>query len=640
MTSIFNITINLLTTTLVVLILQGSVSAQNTPSNISSGGFNPSTATEIADFVPDSTTIDFYTLVDIDNITPYVDTLFQDFEKYAINRRFRTGTLTLGNQASAAQQIIYSSRDDINTDMGFHQYDNYRRNIYDFPIYEANRTFNDLYFSPSNGSENFIVGAKFARSFSDNIELSIDYNRTKEDGVYRNQGTKATQLGIAISREGKAKRHRLLVAFAANNFNEIHNGGVTYASDGVTRVDLYSTEWNTGEIRNQRLSVPVTTTTTPGSTRHQSFTYGVDNYLKIDSNRFQLHHHIDLEHGYYLYSDDDATNINDTLLYGAYLTDSRGLRHLNKFTKLSNQFDVGIHTSTFFLNVGVEYRFLNYDNSISSEQYHDAAAIGNIGLNIKKLTSLNAEVAFGIGENIGNFKIKPVLKIYGLKGMTIEANLKLLRYDPTIIQQRAVITDMIVYDNEFSKINEFVIGGKLAYKKLNLDIEVNSGVIDNPVYFGTDALPAQSSSTQFLQVMGTHRLQWKFIGVENSVAFQDFSDNIYHLPRVYSIHKLYLQSYLFRKRLLTQFGVLYYNYNFDGNLKFMPANGQFYQTEETFRPYYYSELFANFKVDKFRVFIKMDNFTDILRKEPHYQIVDYPQYDATLRLGVRWQLFE
>jgi len=631
-----------ITIIIVLLLLQLPLSAQRNSSNPLSGnsGSQNNQQTKEAIYIPDSTTIDYYTLSDVDNVQPFVDTLFDDFEKYAVNRRFREGTINLGNQASSAQRIIYTSRDDIYTDIGFHQYDAYRKSIYDFPIYEANRTFNDLYFSPSDGSENFIVGAKFSRSFADNIELSIDFNRTKQDGVYNNQGTKASQLGIAISREGDAKKHRMIISFAANNFNEIHNGGVTFGITGADTIDLYEPRWNDGINRRQRASIPVTTGTSPGTTRHQSFTYGVDNYLKIDSNRFQLHHHIALEQGYFQYGDQGTSTSNDTLLYGPYLTDSRGLRHFNKFTKLSNQFDIGFHTSAFFLNLGVEYRLLNYNNSLSSEQYHDAGAFAKIGLNIKKLTSLNAEVAFGIGENIGNIKIKPVLKFYGIKGLTIEANLKLLRYDPSIIHQRAVLTDQLIYDNDFSKINEFVIGGKLEVKRLNLDIEVNSGVIDNPVYFGTDTLPNQSSNTQFLQIIGRHRLNWKFIGIENSVAFQDFSDNVYNLPRVYSIHKLYLQSHLFKKRLLAQFGVLYYNYSFDGNLKFMPAIGQFYQTDETIRPYYYSELFANFKVDKFRVFIKMDNFTDIFRREPHFQIVDYPQFDATLRFGVRWQLFE
>ena len=623
-----------------ILMTNYEVTAQNTPSNISSGTFNPTTATPLQSYVPDTTIIDYFTLSDVDDRRPFTDTLFNDFEKYIVARRFREGALTLGNQASSAQQIIYTGRQDIYTDIGYHQYDIYRKGIFDFPIYAANRTFTDLYFSPSDGSENFIVGAKFARSFSDNVELSLDYNRINERGIYLNQNTKATQLGIAISRTGPAKKHKLIFSFAANNFNETNNGGITFQSDGITPIDLFSDVWNTGFIRSQRLNVPVTTGSTPGQTRHQNFTYGLDNFIKLDSNRYQAHHHIDIERGYYLYGDEDLTSSNDTLLYGDYLTDSRGLRQFNKFTRISNKFDVGIQTSAFHLDVGMEYRFLAYNNSLFSEQYHDAAVFSKIGLDIKKLTSLNAEVSFGIGENVGNFKIKPTLEIYGIKGLTIEAHMKLMRYDPSIIQEQLVLTDMLIYDNEFSKINEVVIGGQIHWHKLNLDVEMNSGVIDNPVYFGVDALPVQSSDTKFLQVIGTQKFKWKFIGMENSVAYQSFTDNVYHLPRVYSIHKLYLQSFLFKKRLLSQLGVIYYNYNFDGYLKFMPANGQFYQTEETLEPFYYSELFANFKVDKFRVFVKLDNFTDLLIREPHFQIVDYPQYDAMIRFGVRWQLYD
>ena len=148
-------------TLLIILISQYQLSAQNhspTPQG----------------YIPDTTIIEYYSISDIDKRKPYIDTLFDDLEKYVAARRFREGALTLGNQGSAAQKIIYTGRKDIYTDIGYHQYDIYRKSIFELPIYEANRTFNDLYFSPSDGSENFIVGAKFSRSFADNVEFSLD----------------------------------------------------------------------------------------------------------------------------------------------------------------------------------------------------------------------------------------------------------------------------------------------------------------------------------------------------------------------------------------------------------------------------------------------------------------------------------
>jgi hypothetical protein len=621
-----------------MVLSSNDLQSQNTPSNISSGSFNPSEIEEQQAYVPDSTIIQYYTL-DSDK-EPFIDTLFDDLEKYVINRRFREGTLNLGNQGSASRNIFYEPRSDIYTDMGFHQYDIYRKSVSDFPIYESNRTFNDLYFSPSNGSENFIVGAKFSRSFANNLEFSIDYNRINQNGAYANQGTKATQLGIAFAKNSESEKHKWIFSFAANNFNEVNNGGVTFNLDGETPVDLRSALWNTGQARRFRTSVPVSSGSSPGNTRHQSFGYRLDNYINLDSQKYQAHHFIEIENGFYLFSDEDVSNSNDSLVHGPFITDSRGIRSINKFFKLTNQFDIGINTPIFYLKAGIKYQFLNYNNSIDSEQFNDIGLFSKLGLNIKDLTSLDAEVTLGVGENAGNFKIHPRLQFNAIKGVSIEAYLKILRYDPTLIQNQAVITSNTVYNNEFSKINEFVIGGSLDWKKANLELEVNSGVIDNPVFFDTTALPVQSSSTTFLQLIGTHKFRWKFIGMENSVLVQEFSDNIHHLPSVYSIHKLYFESDLFKKRLKAQYGILFYNYAFDGYLKYAPAIGQFYQTEDTEPNYFYTEAFANFKVDRFRVFVKMDNLTDLIIKEPHFQIIDYPQFDATFRFGVRWQLYD
>ena len=70
----------------------------------------------------------------------------------------------------------------------------------------------------------------------------------------------------------------------------------------------------------------------------------------------------------------------------------------------------------------------------------------------------------------------------------------------------------------------------------------------------------------------------------------------------------------------------------------MPVLGNFYQSSEKLNYYPDSELYGNFKIDAFRFFIKMDNFTDLIKKEANFQITNYPIYDFKLRLGVNWIL--
>ena len=588
---------------------------------------------------PDTADIETSTLADFNNKRSYVDTLFDDFEKYNISRTFHDGALTLGNNGSAAQRIIYRPRDHIYTDMGFHQYDIYRKSLMEIPIISTTRTFNDLYFVPLGGSENFVVGAKFAQPFDNEVYLSIDYNRINQDGFYLAQQTKATQLGLSVYKNGAKNRHQIVLSLAVNNFNEENNGGVTITDIGAD-VNLYSDTFNSSQIRSQRTSVPVTSSSSPGMTRHQNFAYGIDNYFHLDSGRYKLHHHIDYEHGYYRYGDEDTESLQDSTLYLSYINDVRGIRFLQKYNRINNVVDIGLKIKAFSVKVGLQYNFLSTNNTFATEQYHDLTLFSKAQVKLKKISQLIGEAHIGIGENVGNIKLYPRLLITPTSDLTIEGRVNILRYDPSLIQRSAYVNQTSIYNMSFDKTNEFVIGGSLEHKKANVKIDISSGVIDKPVYFGNDALPIQSDNTEYLQATVTHQFFWKFIGLDNSVAYQQFSDNIYRVPQVYSIHKLYVQGHLFKKRLLGQFGVLYYHYTYDGNLKYQPVVGQFYHTDETIRQYYYTELFANAKVDRFRIFIKMDNFTDLIIREPHFQIVDYPQFDSKLRFGIRWQLFD
>lgn len=579
--------------------------------------------------------INYITLDDVSDLKEYKDTTLLDFEKYTEHRTFDNGALNLGNLGSASQKIIYSNPNSIFTNLGFHQYDIYKKNINEYPIYQSNKIFNDLIFSPLGSSQNFFSGAKFSKAFSNKTSLSIDFNRIKQEGFYTDQDTKITQLGVCLQKKNKSESHHYLISFVANNFNDFINGGIAIETDS-----LY-TEYNEGQERNQRTSVPVRTGQSSGQTRHQDFSYALDNYFNIDSGKYKVHHQINLEHGYFRFGDENTTSFNDTLNYGNYLTDNRGLRLVNRFWRMINKFDIGLTLNQFQIKVGLEYNYLNHNNSQSTENIHDLALSGRILFNVEEKLKFDGQAKLGIGENAGNFLLHPKISFNVSELIQLNAFTKLLRYDPSLIDQQAIVSDIVVYNNDFSKVNEVVLGGNIEVPKIGISLDLKSGLIDNAISLNTDALPIQNEgSTEYLQLSLKQKLFWKFIGIENDICYQKFSDNIYNLPERYSIHNLYLKSFLFRKRLEAQVGILYYNYKFDGYLNFMPVTGQFYPSEDSFRNYNYTEVYGVFKVDHFRIFFKMENFTDFVRKEPHFQIVNYPQLDAKFRMGVRWQLFD
>jgi len=576
-------------------------------------------------YVPDTTIVNSFQLGDREKLLPFSDTLIDDQEKYLISRTFRKSSLTLGNHGSAAFPIIYQSQRDIFTDIGFKQYDIYKLSLDSLKFYKLNRPFNDLFFSPFGGSENFVVKGTFAREFDKNLNITLDLDRINQEGFYDGQDTKATSFGLGIWQDRKDKNHQWYLSFLVNNFNESHNGGTPFDLNTDTTYSSNTYRLDRGAVPNFLPDASV------GRTRHQQFSYAVDNFFTNKTGKYKIHHRIQFENGYYRFGDDDTEDLGDSLVYLQYLTSERGLRTIHKFSRWTNQVDVGFETKGFNVELGLVYKNLSVNDDVTRSNYNDLALYSKLDFQLRELTRLTGKLYLGLGNNSGNLDLDTRLNVAPIRGLNIQGKLKILRYDPTLISQRFVITEQEVFNNEFGKTNEFIIGGALNLRKLKLQAEVESGIIDNPVYYNSMAMPTQlDGSTEYLKAIVTHKFFWRFIGLDNSFVYQSFTNNIYG----------YLQFKFFKKRLLGRVGILLYHTEHDGHVRFMPVNGAFFPGENTTEYNPYSELYSTFQIERFYIFFKMENYTDALFRKVQYQVVNYPQFDARFRMGVRWQIFD
>ena len=606
------------------LIFSFTLSAQLTEDN-NYNNLSPDNFEQKNNFKTDSSLLKYFTLNDIRTLHEVTDTLFTDFEKYNPTRDFENGALTLGNLGSSHQKIIYTDNDNINTDPGFHQYDLYKIKIKDFRFYELNRPYNDLYFSPVGGQRNFLVKAKFSRDFANEVNLSLDFMRINQVGFYNDQNTKSTRFGVGLWKHNAEKGRHTLISFFANNHNEKQNGGIT--TDTLFGKDLF------------RLRTAIPTRLSKDTTRHQHFTYSLDNYFDKVGDKYSVHHQIQYESGYFRYGDHDVSTSEDSLVYKSYLTDSRGVRYFKGFSKINNTLDLSFIAKSVDLRIGLLHSYNRYNNNIEINHINDLSAFADMAIRLKNISTFRGHAAIGFGSNAGNLKLRGQLDINPVKNILLKGIIKILRYDPSLLQQKVYITNQLVYDNQFNKLTEIQIGGKLIWTKMDTRLEFKTGIIDNAIAYNSDALPYQlSESVEYVQFKLSHRLKWRFLGIENSVVIQKFTNNVYQLPKFYSIHNAYIQTTMFKKRLLTRMGLLVYIIKNDGALRYMPATGIFYPGGDSIKDYTYSEFYANFKIDRFRLFFKIDNLTDLISKEVHYQITDYPQFDYKMRIGVQWQI--
>jgi len=287
-----------------------------------------SAALNIDTDIEDTIKLRYITLENINKDHHVVDTLFDDFEKYATARQFRTGALTLGNLGSSHLPIIYRPRTSIFKDAGFHQYDNYKTELHDFRYYKLGEAYSDLFFSPVAGRENFLVKAKFSANFANDVNLSINLKRISQEGFYRSQATKSTSFGIGVWKQNPDKNHQLFITIVANNHNEDHNGGVIPTTA-------------TAALRDRNTEA---TYLGGADTRHQHIQYAVDNFFEVKNGRYKAHHQVSVENGYYRYSDAVATTAHDSLVYPAAYINTRGIRYFLSFVKLKNTIDLSFDT--------------------------------------------------------------------------------------------------------------------------------------------------------------------------------------------------------------------------------------------------------------------------------------------------------
>ena len=599
---------------------QGQAPGQGSDRGSRTGGRG--SALDIESDIEDTVKLRYITLEDINKDHLVVDTLFDDFEKYATARQFRTRSLTLGNLGSSAQRMMYQPRTSIFKDAGFHQYDNYKLNLNAFRYYKLGEAYSDLFFSPVAGRENFLVKAKFSGNFDNDVNLSIDLKRISQEGFYQSQTTKSTSFGIGFWKQNPEKNHQLFLSIIANNHNEDHNGGVR----PVTTPSVIRDRDTEGVYLGG------------ADTRHQHIQYALDNFFEVKNGRYKAHHQVKVENGYYRFSDAVVTTTNDSIVYPEAFINERGIRYYLGFFKLKNTIDLSFDAKKVGLTLGLSHLYSRFNADIETLNFNDLIAFANLNVSLGQVAQLTSRGELGIGQNTGNLKLTSQLKLEPIPGLQLTGNLNISRYDPSVIHEHVDITFTNVISNEFSKINEFSIGGQLFWDKIKTGIEFNSGLIDNPIAYDFLAMPYQKAgSTEYIQAIAYQKWKYKSIGLENSVVYQTFTDNLYVLPTFYGIHNLFVEFPLFKNQLQVRLGGLYYSLSQDESLSFFPITGNFIPTEAPVNlsnnPYY--EFYSDFKIGAAMIYLKLENANDLFIPQEYYEIANYPQFDWKLRLGAK-----
>lgn len=573
---------------------------------------------------PDTTIYDHFSMYDVNHKIPFSDTSLNEFQIYDPVRHGQMFGANLGNLGSSARALLYDVPYQRGVNFGYDNYDYYRIKRKDFRWFDVNRPLSDFIFSPGSSQQNFLIKAKFSRSFADSVSFNLDYQRINQEGFYTNQEAKSTYLATGVRIQRDNTDTYILGLLNANN--EEHNGGIS---------DRTQLNGNFGSFRQ---SIPVYLN--DANTRNHNLELSVNNYYHFKDStsqkiNYSLRHEFAIENGAFKFY--DATS-EDILQYTPFGIDERGLRNRIGYFHLENGFYLHSDKKVLKFQAGIVHDFFNINQEPRKFKKNNVFLKGNGSLALLSGAQLNFKGHFGLASNAGDLWLEGDINLK-LKNLgELKGGLKLYRYEPTLIQQQLFINTQEFWNNEFAKLNGTGFFVQYQNEKLGLFAKASIDAMDNAIFFDESKFPQQQdgafTSARFLI---KQKIRLGPLHFDNSGAVQSFNENIYNLPRWMTEHNLYIEGKIFKKRMLARFGLdlrLMESYN---PAHFAPELGVFYRQDQLNEDLFkILDGYISFKIDQFRLFARLENINHLLLNDINYLTPNYPQFDFKFRLGAGW----
>jgi Putative porin len=589
--------------------------------------------------------------------------LNNNFQQYDPARSGRLDYFHLGQTATAATPSVYQPFLRRGFDIGRHAFDIYTIRNADIRFYQQTKAFTDVSFSAAQQTDH-VLHTRFGRNFANGVNLSIDYSRINnrtlsaptqiKKKLFGGSGVaydparglvSALGIGISVNRE----RYAGFFTFTANIISQLDKGGLDTTQD--------VTEANQFQLRNAFL--------TDATTRYEKYEYNYLQYFKLnrkdstgEKRSYLASHQIIFRDSKYRSSDPFSTNSTtprrqDSLFYGAFLTDSRGISFDLREKVLENAFSLSTtrqrkltdSTKTKGQNdwfeVGLIHQFHNVNQGNGGKNLQNILLKGrwnftpNDNMRLETYAHFNA-----LGYNLGDYRLSGelFLNLKNIGNLTVKALNQLAA--PTYLQDELVLTQKPFWSNNFKKTLETNLSGTIAIPRLKFEATAGYSLLNNYIYFDTKALAQQTATPlSILQLIVNQNFKLASFHLDNTIAFQKPTENIIRLPAIYTKNSLYWEGKLFKKVMLTRIG---FDLRFVSKWNapsYMPITGQFFQQDvKTVGEYPAVDAFLSFKVQRWRFFFKMENLVGGYANSPFYQTFNAPTPEAQFRFGLRLQL--
>ena len=607
------------------------ISAQRpTPSRVPGSQGGPGVEFGDVLFSEDTLDVKYYYLAEPTVRLNYQDTFLQYFHEFNLDKIRGQQFFNLGYPTAPVRSVIAAPATRVGYHLGLNAYDPFRLDDHNFRFYQIKKALTYASYVQGQTQSDGIFRAIFARDFKDGLQLSFDYNRANNLGIYQRQAGQQTNLAVGMRYVSKSHRFQLHGVHYANTFSQENNGGITSDSSYLD------------EVADQRLNIPVFLNA--AETRDQQRVYqlqGTYRLLGKDStqNTSGLLAQVKLrsEERIFKYFD----NSPSLAYYGDYWTHDAGIRNFIQQDQLSTHFNLQFagNRPNQLIQVGLKNIRHNIDLDNTDEKINDWVITSGLNWILKDRLGLEASGDFGTNKFGAYYAIKGRLTLDLAKAGRLLGEVRINQRQPSQIERNLFLSQGEIWNNDFKNVlnNHLTI----SYQLPAFDLEVSAGQVlsSNPIYFQATGIPSQIdgiTSLTFLRLFKSFRLG-SFVNENQIILQQPGNRDVFRVPTWYAKNSLYFDGYLFKKvlNLKTGFEIRIHD-SFDG-ISFAPFLGQFtIDDSHTIASYPMLDYHLAIKVGFLRAFVLLENILQPWQDLPYFPSSRYPGQDFTLRVGLSW----
>ena len=507
----------------------------------------------------------------------------------------------------------------------------------DIPFFKVPTTYSDLFYL-SGISQGQMLRSLITSNINPQINFALGYQGINSLGLYKNSKTGLGRFFFSLDLYGKNKKYHSKLFYVSHNLMNEENGGIKDPAQFESGDPAFT----------NRSRIEVNLTDAEINTYSNTF-YWQQSYKFFDSIPVILQNETQLDNKKYIYSQNSPSDFIGTAFTTGEILDSTRLKHFE------NYLSVKFNYRKIKLQSGLSYIYNGYKwdsiKNIGGKQipnellYNDMAWKSSLAWKNKKL-DLNIKTEIIPTTYLKAYLLQGKLKYKkdSLKDLTLQFVSSSRKPDFKYILFQSAYEQLNWYHPEFDNVQYNKVSALFTHHKYG-SLLFKQEAVNNYTFFDKNLQPRQYSgliSISSLKFQNDLRFgKW---GIASDFLYQKVikGEEILSLPDFIIRESFYFSNRYFKRNLHIQTGFTIKYFPSYYAMGYHPVLGDFYiQHQQKTGGFPLLDLFFNFKVKRFRFYLKAEHLNAIWEKSgaSYYTAPGYPMRDFNLRFGINWIFF-